>query len=156
MKIFNFTFQLPDGFVLLNTVECRDVGLPSSIGNFNLLFNEMKTRVQTKQIRKVDIGDALDMTPNEKKISFLNKYFVFKKIRDVNAEEIEKIQLNVSSSEEKKIDEANKNRESKTGQSKVKIKKLGKLKLSQSKYKKKKKMKLSKIKFKPKGVDKDK
>lgn len=143
------------GFVLLNTVECRDVGLPSSIGNFNLLFNEMKTRVQTKQIRKVDIGDALDMTPNEKKISFLNKYFVFKKIRDVNAEEIERIQLNVSSSEEKKIDEENKNRETKTGQSKAKIKKLGKLKLSQSKYKKKKKMKLSKIKFKPKGVDKD-
>ena len=53
----------------------------------------------------------------------------------INAEEIERIQLNVSSSEEKKIDEANKNLESKTGQSKAKIKKLGKLKLSQCKYK---------------------
>ena len=31
------------------------------------------------------IGDALKMSPAEKNLSFLNNYFIFKKIRNVNA-----------------------------------------------------------------------
>jgi hypothetical protein len=47
------------------------------------------------------------MTSDEKKVSFLNKYFIFKKIRDVNAEEVEKIQLNISEDVEKEISKTN-------------------------------------------------
>ena len=128
------------GFALLTSVECKEIGLTKSIGNFDLLFNEMQKMVKNRQIRKTDIGTATNMNPDEKKISFLNKYFIFKKIRDVNAEEIEKNQLNTTKSqvvleekEPKKI---------------KKIKKMGKLKLLQvkkgSKLKKLKRIKLKK------------
>ena len=124
------------GFMLLNTVECGELGIPNSIGNFNILFNEMQQRVNSRRIRKVDIGRALEMTPNEKKISFLNKYFIFKKIRDVNAEEVEKIQLNTTG--EKEVTHIVQK------SSTTKFKKLGKLKLTKiSKKKKFSKMKIT-------------
>ena len=63
--------------------------------------------VMSRRLRPVDIGSALDMTSDEKKVSFLNKYFIFKKIRDVNAEEVEKIQLNISEDVEKEVSKTN-------------------------------------------------
>ena len=38
--------------------------------------------------KKNDFGNALNMTTFEKDISFLNRYFIYKKIRTVNAEKI--------------------------------------------------------------------
>jgi hypothetical protein len=35
-----------------------------------------------------EYGDALNMSDYEKKISFLNRYFVYKKIRNVNTEKV--------------------------------------------------------------------
>jgi uncharacterized LabA/DUF88 family protein len=40
---------------------------------------------------KADYGKALYMTPEEKRISFLNRYFVFKKVRNVNTDKIHQI-----------------------------------------------------------------
>jgi hypothetical protein len=132
------------GFVLLTSVECQDIGLTKSIGNFDLLFNEMQKMVKSRQIRKTDIGSAVNMNTDEKKISFLNKYFIFKKIRDVNAEEIEKNQLNTTETNEVIVSEEKKD-------APKKIKKMGKLKLSQvKKASKLKKLKKIKLKRNPK------
>jgi len=95
------------GFTLLTAKESQEIGMPSSIDNFNVLFTEMKHRIKSRRLRPVDIGSALDMTSDEKKVSFLNKYFIFKKIRDVNAEEVEKIQLNISEDVEKEVSKTN-------------------------------------------------
>ncbi len=95
------------GFTLLTAKESQEIGMPSSIDNFNVLFTEMKHRIKSRRLRPVDIGSALDMTSHEKKVSFLNKYFIFKKIRDVNAEEVEKIQLNISEDVEKEVSKTN-------------------------------------------------
>jgi len=79
------------GFVLVTRPEARKLGLPSSIGDFQDLFSLMKSEIKAGKIKPSDIGQSLKMTPEEKKISFLNKYFVFKKVRDVNAEEVSRV-----------------------------------------------------------------
>ena len=48
----------------------------------------MQDEIKRNPFKKEDYGDAMRMTPNEKKISFLNRYFVFKKISHVNAEKV--------------------------------------------------------------------
>ena len=95
------------GFALLTAKESREIGMPSSIDNVNVLFTEMKHRIKSRRLRPADIGTALNMTSDEKKVSFLNKYFIFKKIRDVNAEEVEKIQLNISEEAQKEVSKTN-------------------------------------------------
>jgi len=79
------------GFVLLERDEARSLGLPESIGNFDQLFYEMQSQIKHRRLRPSDVQSAPDMTPDEKKISFLNKYFIFKKVRDVNAEEVSRV-----------------------------------------------------------------
>ena len=59
------------GFVPVSDEEAREMGLPSGIGNFKQLY-EAKYR----------------MTADEKYISYFNNYFVFKKIRTVDAEKV--------------------------------------------------------------------
>jgi hypothetical protein len=46
-----------------------------------------------------EYGTAADMTPEEKRISFMNRYFVFKKMRSVNAEKVGKMIMNKGISE---------------------------------------------------------
>jgi len=88
-----------------------------------------------------------------KKVSFLNKYFIFKKIRDVNAEEVEKVQLNIAIDQleesEKATEELSKVA-SKVSDMKPKVKKLGKIKLkaATSLKKTKRKIKVPKLKIK--------
>ena len=92
------------------------------------------------------------MTPDEKKISFLNTFFIFKKIRDVNAEQVEKILTNQDEQMSKKIAEENVMLEKtiKKVEKKPRVKKLGKLKLKKPAAVTlgKKKVKLGRIKIK--------
>ena len=48
----------------------------------------MKNEVSKRKIQKADIGKSLQMSAEEKQISFYNRYFVFKKMRDVDAESV--------------------------------------------------------------------
>ena len=64
------------------------MGLPNAIGDFSELFNKMEEDIKSGFIRRGNIKDALKLKPYEKQISFLNKYFVFKKVRDVNAKDV--------------------------------------------------------------------
>lgn len=59
------------GFAPLSDEEAREMGLPNGIGNFKLLYE-----------------DRYRMTADEKYISYFNNYFVFKKIRTVDAEKV--------------------------------------------------------------------
>jgi len=100
------------------------------------------------------------MTPDEKKVSFLNKYIIFKKVRDVNAEEVEKIQLNISKEAEEEVSKTNKALAevvSKAQSDKPKVKKLGKMKLKKATKAttKKPKMRIKRPKIKIKTVPKD-
>ena len=119
------------GFALLTVTECQELGIPTSLGNFNLLFKEMQIRIKSNRLRKSDIGTALNMTPDEKKVSFLNKFFVFKKIRDVNAEAVEEIQLNLNKDQVAEVAKTNKELED-MGKTSKPVKKLGKMKLKKT------------------------
>ena len=61
------------GFKLLNRDESKLIGLPEGSGSFNELFNLMEDEVKRAPMKKDKYGSAANMTPNEKKISFLNE-----------------------------------------------------------------------------------
>ena len=84
------------GFVLLEREELEEVGLPNSVGNFEQLYYQMNTELKTNKIRRSDIGSSFKMNHYEKEISYLNNYFIFKKIREVNAETVSKTLINES------------------------------------------------------------
>ena len=72
------------GFVLLNDKEYKQLGLPGSIGSFEEMFNFMNDEIKRDKRLLNKIGTASSMSEAEKKISFLNKYFVFKKVRNIS------------------------------------------------------------------------
>ena len=91
------------------------------------------------------------MTSDEKKVSFLNKFFIFKKIRDVDAEAVEKIQLNLNKEQQKKVAETNKELDEvveKVDGDKPRVKKLGKIKLKKAKVGTTSKIKIKRLKIK--------
>jgi len=70
----NYGFQL---------AEPSEVHLPSSMGSFEDLYMVMNDIIKRDRSKELMFGDAPFMTHNEKRISFLNSYFVFKKIRNI-------------------------------------------------------------------------
>jgi len=76
------------GFKLLMRDEAKSLGLPEGSGLFSELYTLMQKEVEKNPFKKNDYGSALEMNSNEKRISFLNRYFVFKKISNVNDEKI--------------------------------------------------------------------
>ena len=88
------------GFVLPSREDAKSMGLPNSIGDFNEMFNTMEEMIANRQIKKSDVGKALNMSADEKKVSFLNKYFIFKKVRDVDARQVARILSGQSISQE--------------------------------------------------------
>jgi hypothetical protein len=76
------------GLALLHKNESKGLKLPESTGMFRELFNLMSNEVRVNKYKENEYKDALNMSINEKEISFLNRYFVFKKISDVDAEKI--------------------------------------------------------------------
>jgi len=76
------------GFTLVTTDEAKKMGVPSGTGMFRELFNNMNTEI--KRNKKHNYGVAPDMTPEQQKISFLNRYFIYKKTHSVNAETVSK------------------------------------------------------------------
>jgi len=77
------------GFELVNHAEAADLGLPASSGLFSDLFLQMSDEIEKNKFRAKDYERAPYMTSYEKKISFLNRYFVYKKVRTVNLETVQ-------------------------------------------------------------------
>jgi len=76
------------GFIPLSLEEASQINMPSSSGLFSSLYSQMEKEKNTKFY-----GKALDMSPNEKKISFLNRYMIFKKVRNVDGQNIMKLAM---------------------------------------------------------------
>ena len=72
------------GFVLLSREEYLALELPGSIGGFEELYKNMNLECERRPYLKNKYGNSFNMSEEEKKISFLNNYFVYKKVRNVN------------------------------------------------------------------------
>ena len=121
------------GFRIITRDEAKELGLPNGTGMFQDLYNLMEEEVKRDRYKKSEYENALKMTPYEKKISFLNRYFVYKKIAHVNAEKvsIELMEESMSEGKEKKdkkgktmTTEKNKSKKQLKGSTKPKVKKL--------------------------------
>jgi len=77
------------GFEVISREEAEEFGLPEGTGLFSELFLNMLDEINRNKYKAKDYGDAPMMSANEKKISFLNRYFVYKKVRVVNTEAVE-------------------------------------------------------------------
>ena len=89
------------GFVPITIEEANSIGFPKAIGSFEELFDVMNDDIVNHKLNKSNIGKALNMSVKEKSISFLNNYFIFKKVRNPNAREITSQVLNITDEEKK-------------------------------------------------------
>jgi hypothetical protein len=76
------------GFQLLKREDAVALGLPNGTGMFSELFTRMEQDVEQDIRQKNRYGSATYMTPIEKQISFYNRYFVFKKVANVDVEDV--------------------------------------------------------------------
>ena len=85
------------GFEVLSKEEAKDNNMPSGIGGFSELYDKMNSKLAREKHKRgiktnvlSEYGEAINLKKEsgEKRISFLNNYFVYKKVNDVNAKEI--------------------------------------------------------------------
>jgi hypothetical protein len=76
------------GFIIVPRNEAKTLGLPEGSGMFIELYHMMMDEINSNPKKAVDYKDAPSMRKYEKDISFLNRYFVFKKVRTINAEKL--------------------------------------------------------------------
>jgi hypothetical protein len=79
------------GFVPIPRHEAEKMGLPNGVGSFESMFADMENELRRTSNRSNQVneyGTAPEMTDNEKTISFLNRFFVFRKMRTVNTAKI--------------------------------------------------------------------
>ena len=77
------------GFVLIDDLEAQTMQLNSGITSFGDAYNIMESFMKVNKTEKKYIGKALNMSEEEKFISFLNNYFIFKKVRNIESVKIE-------------------------------------------------------------------
>jgi hypothetical protein len=77
------------GFEIINDEEAKTFGFPKGSGLFRELFLKMQKEISTNKFEAKNYGQANFMTENEKKISFLNRYFIYKKVTVVNTDSIQ-------------------------------------------------------------------
>ena len=92
------------GFELATREEARAMGLPSATGLFNEMFSAMEQQIAQGFFKKADVGTAENMTPQEKQVSFYNRFFVFKKIRHVEASKVLRILTSASGAKSESVD----------------------------------------------------
>ena len=92
---FDFLTNTMDkyGFTLITREEARQMKLPEGSGMFSELFNTMENEVNKNPEKASDYKDALYMKDYEKDISFLNRFFIYKKTSTRNAENLTKTLL---------------------------------------------------------------
>ena len=90
------------GFELLSKLECKQLNLPmfQTDGMFQTMFVAMRNSPSS------EYAEAIQMSESEKYISFLNRYFVFKKVLEVNAESVYNSFINPSQAEPALMDKS--------------------------------------------------
>lgn len=81
------------GFSVIGDEEAKAMGLPHGSGLFSELYDMMVSELDRNRKMKSEFGSAPNMTNEEKRISFLNRYFVFRKTHNVNAEKAGKLMM---------------------------------------------------------------
>lgn len=81
------------GFVLVTKEEANHIDMPNGSGLFSELFRHMENELKRNPKKEVDYGTALHMTAEERRISFMNRYMVFKKVRSLDAKKMSEIIL---------------------------------------------------------------
>lgn len=105
---YNYVVRLMEdyGFVPLTQDESKRLGFKSSSGMFEELYdilrNEIKRTRNDPEASK-QYGMAINMTDGEKKISFLNRWMIFKKVRDVDTASVARNLMSMSLTEEKSV-----------------------------------------------------
>ena len=77
------------GFSLVSNDDARDMSFSTGGGSFKFLYNRMMREIENSTDKAPFFGHAPDMTDNEKKISFLNRYVIYKKTRNVDLKLLE-------------------------------------------------------------------
>jgi SAM-dependent methyltransferase len=90
------------GFVLATTEDLHNLQseFTQPTGFFGDLFNKMNDELKRNPSDRASYGDAPNMSDGERTISFLNRYFIYKKVRKVS--DAEKVSLNL---QHKTVDE---------------------------------------------------
>jgi hypothetical protein len=97
-----FTRIMEDyGFILVTKDEAKHMNLPNGTGMFSELFTLMEIELKSNPKNEANYRKAKYMTPEEKRISFMNRYFIFKKIRDVDVKKMSHVILKESELEER-------------------------------------------------------
>jgi hypothetical protein len=100
--LVNFAFfveKMDDyGFKLVTKDEARQMGLPNATGLFSELYDAMRNEIRRNPKTETDYKEAPFMTSAEQSLSFLNRYFVFRKDMSVDAAKKEKLFLQGSPS----------------------------------------------------------
>jgi len=87
---FDYLVRLMEdyGFVLITDEEAQQIGMPGGSGLFSELYTSMQNELKMNSNKKADYKKAPYMSPEEKRVSFLNRYFVFKKVRNVDVQKM--------------------------------------------------------------------
>jgi len=78
------------GLVPVESETARKMGMPNNTGMFDELYESMENDIRRNRMHEADYGLAPNMSYSEKRISFMNRYFIFQKVRNVNTEKIAK------------------------------------------------------------------
>ena len=105
---FEYLVRMMDnyGLVLLDREDANELGLPASSGLFIELFGQMNDEIVRDKRAKDRYGAAPKMSDYERRISFLNRYFIFRKVRDVDAAKVMMSLLNKTVEEVEDDDDA--------------------------------------------------
>jgi hypothetical protein len=90
---FDYFVQLMEdyGFVLVKKEQAQKMDMPDGTGLFTELFTYMETELKRNPKKVADYGTAPRMTKEEKQISFMNRYFMFQKVRNVDTKKIAEV-----------------------------------------------------------------
>ena len=103
---FNYLDKLLQeyGFEKASSAETKGIG-GRSVGTFSDCYYLMKSEINKNPELEKEYGRSMDMTSAEKTVSFLNNYFIYKKVRDVDAKNVMDIHIGTTKSEEIAADE---------------------------------------------------
>jgi len=93
------------GFALVDKDELRQMRLPESAGLFRRLFDNLENDFRKDADLQKDYKTALNMSFQEKTVSFLNRYFVFKKMRELSKTTLTHMQTTTEENEETEQDD---------------------------------------------------
>jgi len=98
---FNYLDKLMGeyGFEKASSAETKGIG-GRSVGTFTDCYYLMKSEISKDPALEKEYGRSMDMTSAEKTVSFLNNYFIYKKVRDVDAKNVMEVHIGKQSSEE--------------------------------------------------------